>query len=53
MVDADMGEAWYGNPEPCRLCRNESMPISGNLKYCALCYKELLASAILGKWLES
>ena len=35
--------------EPCRLCRKESINISGNKKYCVECYKELIVNVVLGK----
>jgi len=46
MVIADLGE-YVDTSEPCRLCRKESISISGHKKYCIICYKELLANAIL------
>ena len=47
MVDADMGEAWYVVNEPCRLCRKENVPISGDFKLCGVCYKEVIVNVIL------
>ena len=35
--------------EPCRLCRKESASVSGKLKYCIVCYKEVLTNEILKK----
>ena len=51
MVIADLGD-YLDTAEPCRLCRSESIPISGKLKYCLVCYKELIANAILGRKLK-
>lgn len=48
MVIADLGE-FLDITEPCRLCRKQSIIISGERKYCVVCYKELIANAILQK----
>ena len=48
MVIADLGE-FLEITEPCRLCREQSIIISGERKYCAVCYKELIANIILQK----
>ena len=37
---------------PCKLCRDQSIPIGGRMKYCVTCYKELVANAILGRKLK-
>jgi len=48
MVIADLGE-FVDILEPCRLCRNQSIVISGKIKYCVICYKELISNVILQK----
>ena len=48
MVIADLGE-FLEITEPCRLCRKQSIIISGERKYCIVCYKELLVNVILQK----
>ena len=45
MVISDL-EDYLNITEPCRLCRKESVPISGDNKYCLVCYKELITNAI-------
>ena len=49
MVNADFGNEWYGDniTEPCKLCRKESVSVSGDMKYCVVCYKELIQNAII------
>ena len=42
MVITDLGE-FLEITEPCRLCRKQSIIISGEIKYCVICYKELIA----------
>ena len=46
MVIADLGD-YLNITEPCRLCRKESIAVSGKLKYCVVCYKEAIINAIL------
>ena len=46
MVIADLG-SYLNITEPCRLCRKESVAVSGKHKYCIVCYKELIINAIL------
>lgn len=46
MVIADLG-SFVNITEPCRLCRKESIPISGKLTYCNMCYREIVTNTIL------
>lgn len=46
MVIADLG-SFINITEPCRLCRRESIIISGKLTYCGICYKEFITNSIL------
>ena len=48
MVIVDLGE-YLNITEPCRLCRNQSISVSGNKKYCVVCYKELITNELLKK----
>ena len=43
---------WSVRTHPCALCRDQSIPIGGRMKYCVTCYKELVANAILGRKLK-
>lgn len=46
MVISDL-ESFINITEPCRLCRRESIAVSGKLTYCVVCYKEFLTNTIL------
>ena len=52
MVIADLGEC-LNITEPCRLCRKESASVSGDRKYCVVCYKELITNELLKKVMRS
>ena len=46
MVNAEMGDYWLNITQPCKLCRSESLPLTGE-KYCVVCYKEILTNTMI------
>jgi len=52
MVIADLGE-YLNITEPCRLCRKQSASVTGDKKYCIVCYKELITNELLKNTMHS